>query len=323
MDEAFAPSCLNTWDSHYTEQKHSFSIFRETICSVYMPWRPEIIAGTDFSARIEATAFDAGTVGNLHLSPIIASRRPLEISNSADDCLFANYVVSGELTTEQFGQTHNVSVGDFIVHDASSPLKLVSSGARYNVLAFVVPKNLLSYIPNLEDDLVNIVIPGHSLMRPLASCLEYLTHNLATMRRPDIKCMFDACVSLFPVAIGTIRESVAPRPPTVDHKKLIEVLDYVQHNLSDHDLSPSSAAQALNISLRYVHKLFASMAMTFMSYVTEKRLERICNDLRLRTHRRQTIAAIAHRWGFRDFSTFFRVFKLRYRMSPRQFRSGL
>jgi AraC-like DNA-binding protein len=96
-------------------------------------------------------------------------------------------------------------------------------------------------------------------------------------------------------------------------------LRYIDRNLSNPDLSPSLVADQLGVSVRYIHKLFASTAETFGSYVTERRLERIKWDL-LASNQRPPIAAMAYRWGFGDLSTFNRAFKSRYACTPSQFR---
>ncbi len=51
------------------------------------------------------------------------------------------------------------------------------------------------------------------------------------------------------------------------------IKEYVDRHLYSADLSPLKAAQALGISQRYLHKIFAESGSTFCQYIHRRRLE--------------------------------------------------
>ena len=99
------------------------------------------------------------------------------------------------------------------------------------------------------------------------------------------------------------------------------ILAHVEQHLTSCALSPQTAAEALGVSKRYIHKLFRATTATFSEYVTSRRLDRIAEHLRVQAPRAEPISLLAARYGFKDISTFNRAFKSRYKMAPSLYRS--
>jgi AraC-like DNA-binding protein len=134
--------------------------------------------------------------------------------------------------------------------------------------------------------------------------------------------LYKVCVSLLPVAAGyfankKMDESSAAR----SHYLLRQILEYVNSNIANGELSPLHAAQHVGISVRYVHKLFAASGTTFSAYVMSRRLDHVRRDLSGPACGRLPIFVVAYRWGFNDLSTFIRAFKKRFGCSPSRFRA--
>jgi AraC family transcriptional activator of tynA and feaB len=94
------------------------------------------------------------------------------------------------------------------------------------------------------------------------------------------------------------------------------VLAHIDAHLTEADLSPGTCAQALNLSSRYIHALFAERQLRFSRYVLEKRLELSRTQLEDRRLARYSIASLAYRCGFADAAHFSRVFARRFGMAP-------
>jgi AraC-like DNA-binding protein len=162
------------------------------------------------------------------------------------------------------------------------------------------------------------------LIRPLSSSLAFLAENMSSLSGVEVAGLFDACVSLLPVAVGYAdRERSEKADIPQANEMLRAILDFVNRHISSADLSPQAAAENLGISVRYLHKLFAAKHTTFGSYVTAKRLDLIRRDLISPSCRYEAIAILAYRWGFKELSTFNRSFKQRYGMPPRQYRASV
>jgi AraC-like DNA-binding protein len=96
------------------------------------------------------------------------------------------------------------------------------------------------------------------------------------------------------------------------------IVDYIDNNLGDYDLSPDSIAESFSISKRSLHMLFHDVGNSVSTHIRRKRVERCKRDL-IR-HNNETISDIALRWGFGDAAYFSSVFKEHTGLSPREYR---
>lgn len=106
------------------------------------------------------------------------------------------------------------------------------------------------------------------------------------------------------------------------HMLLSRVKAHLQCNLDDPELSPSTAAKALGLSKRYLHKLFSNSGTTFGSWVREERLLRARSLLVDSRYDHLTITEVAMRQGFNDIPHFSRQFRARFGHAPRDARAG-
>ncbi|MER7951670.1 helix-turn-helix domain-containing protein [Streptomyces sp. NPDC096079] len=104
------------------------------------------------------------------------------------------------------------------------------------------------------------------------------------------------------------------------NETLTRIHGYIEEHLMDPDLSPESIARAHHISVRYLQKLFQNDGSTVSHWIRRRRLE-FCRLELGRTHRRVTMAAVAHRWGFSSPSHFSRSFRGAYGMSPSEWQA--
>lgn len=92
--------------------------------------------------------------------------------------------------------------------------------------------------------------------------------------------------------------------------------DLAARLLPDADLSPAVLARHLNVSVRTLHRAFATCDESFTAYVRRRRLDHARADL---ATGRATVSEVAARWQFSDSSHLIRAFKSRYGQTPTEF----
>lgn len=305
---------IHVWDSQYGAKAEAFSLFRETICTAFMPWTPEFY-GRDFVGRVESIDLANGAIGRVRMSPIVAVKTKSNISHSPIDCIHGNLIISGELKVDQGGTTNIAKRGDLILYESFSPVTLTERpDAPCDNLAFIIPTSSFAHSQDIDHKFSNILVPSEKLSGPLAGCLTMLAQSLCTAPIEEIAALFQACVALLPVVIGA--PDCIQHPSAPKNYLLSRILDYIGQNLSDPELSPPRVADQFGISVRYLHKLFVQFGTTFSAHVTAERLKRIKWDLEVSSGRRPSISALAYRWGFNDLSTFHRAFKKQFGCTP-------
>lgn len=305
---------INVWDSQYGTRAEAFSLFRETICTAFMPWTPEFY-GKDFVGRVESISLGNGAIGRVRMSPIVATKTKSDISQSPYDCIHGNLIISGELKVDQAGITNIAKRGDFVLYESYSPVTLTERpDASCDNLAFIVPVTEFSKIHDIDHKFANVLIPSEKLGGPLAACLAMLGQNLCTAPIEEVAALFQACIALLPISLGMCESNSQRQIP--NNFLLRRLLDYVDRNLSDPELSPGRIADQFGISVRYLHKLFVQFGTSFSAHVTSERLKRIRWDLEMSSGRRPSVSLLAYRWGFNDLSTFHRAFKKQFGCTP-------
>jgi len=307
-------------DTEFYPDRFGFTAFREAVAKTFMPWRMEGNLDSEFSARIISLSTDFASFAHTRMTPLTGFRNKVELSKSPERCLYANYVIAGQLVVEQGDAVTVADEGDLIIYDSTLPVKHMKLGdCPFEDLSFSVPK---AGIGGLEKIFPNVAIPNSKIIPPLASCFSFLSRNLTSANANEVGAVSAACAALLPVAVGHFTEAV--RGEVIQQKVNYyarELMKFIDANLENAAMSPSLAAESIGISVRYVHKQFAMMGTTFSSYIMSKRLEHVSRDLVSEAGRQQPIFVLAYRWGFNDLSTFIRAFKKKFGCSPKAYRA--
>lgn len=104
---------------------------------------------------------------------------------------------------------------------------------------------------------------------------------------------------------------------------LLATREFIADRLYDVELNPEMVAAHLHISLRYLHKLFASIGLSVSSWIRASRIERCRRDLADPDLVHLTIAEIGSRWGMPNATLFSRNFKDIIGETPSAYRKRL
>jgi len=95
---------------------------------------------------------------------------------------------------------------------------------------------------------------------------------------------------------------------------------FAQENLRNPELTVERIAEAVSLSPRQIHRLFANEAMSLMRWVWVQRLENCYRELRDSASAKRSISEIAYNWGFNDQAHFSRAFRKHFGFPPRDAR---
>jgi len=128
----------------------------------------------------------------------------------------------------------------------------------------------------------------------------------------------DAYFQILSACIGRM-ESIAPSHPQLRPR----IQRFIEDHLSDPGLRPAEIAEAADISIRHLHRLFSCSGCTLGGRIRQRRLEQCRNDLANPSLTRKTITEIAFSWGFSDSAHFSRSFRRQFGICPRTFRAQI
>ena len=131
--------------------------------------------------------------------------------------------------------------------------------------------------------------------------------------------LWSARDALLELAKGAMRrefDDVEPRLAPALARAAMEIAD---RRLTDPDLTPAALARELNVSVRTLHRAFATAGETAAAYIRRRRLEQARCELVAPPLRRPGVSEVAARYQFADGSHFIRAFKARYGQTPAAF----
>jgi AraC-like DNA-binding protein len=280
-----------------------------------------IVAGrTNLSANIEhelQTEGDPSNFGHVVLIP------PEVRSHTSAACTGALIVqVTGSSRIEQFGRACTIYPGDWCLIDGQQPLECKTLEERNECL-------ILRLEGSFEPQKLVLLRQSAARRCSSRSGLSRILLRLMT-EATDQTDRLNPChrTRLKRVIIDTIWDAAREQldgPLAVVHRNVTSprVKAYIERHLADPELSVNGIAAACAMSVRTIHRAFESdPAGSVSDYIWTRRLSHCAASLRDPSQVHRSITDVCFSWGFNSTSHFSRLFKERFGVSPREYRTG-
>ncbi|MDX3237597.1 helix-turn-helix domain-containing protein [Streptomyces sp. ME03-5709C] len=261
-------------------------------------------------------------VGFLEASPQQMARTPPLIAADNDGSLLVSLQHTGGSVAAQDGRQTPVATGELVILDSRRPYVLAFAGPVRQHVA-TVPRDMLE----LPDSLLRLATgrpypSGHGVGGVLASYVDSLVTvtDHCVFAQEAKRFLRQGIVDVLTALVAA--EGAPADKAAVDQALLHHVRAYIRAHLDDPGLTPAKVAAAHHISVRYLYQLFQDEPTTVGRWIQRLRLEACRKDLVRPELAGQTVAAIAHRWGFASHAHFSRTFRAVYGLSPGEWRQA-
>jgi len=220
-----------------------------------------------------------------------------------------------------------VQTGDLVLIDLLQKMRMRAHVAA-NSLLVGLPKPLVArWLPDAEAAAAQRLDGAKGWSSLLAAYLNAMSidHAQAIGSPFEQELIGEHILSMLSFALsqnGFLRDSDAVS--SRDRALHLRMYNWIRDNYADPDVSAAKLAARFHVSVRYVHKVFASAGrgITFLDVLQHERLEAAVRMLRTASVSHTFVAQIAYRCGFSDPAYFGLVFRKRYGCSPRAFASN-
>ena len=264
--------------------------------------------------------FSACTIGRVEI--VEAAGRPLTVTTGGRVTLgqvTALVQFRGTASIHQADQTAILSAGDLCLVRGSRPLTLEQDACFESLLVSVPEKEIAGRFPLWRAALLTPMDSGSGVPAVFRDAVLSLKRWRGSLGDAGSEGLADAIVDLMGAVICCavpINSDCIQR--SFHHQDRIKT--FARLNLGNPELSVELIAEAVGLSPRQIHRLFANEDMSLMRWVWVQRLEQCYRELIQDTSARRTISEIAYAWGFNDQAHFSRTFRKHYGVSPRSLR---
>lgn len=298
----------------------SIDEFADAVSTLTVPWHIGP-SSSPFAGGMRRRSFAHCLFGEMQYSGCTGVRDSRELALSDQSYICLSVYTKGMLNFTQGGSTTQVSAHDVLLWNGAKPSMFDCLEPTRCELVWIPTEIVERRLGPVSDYLGQAASAQQGPAKLLAHHMQMLHATIGDL--PDaMRC------SVMDASIDLIFACFHPRGPTVKSSPraselLAEAKLEIARRVEWGELRPSDVAQALGISLRYLHKIFAATETTFSGYVTSQRLELARVALKNPRLQQQTLTELAHHFGFYDLSHFNRSFVRRYGVRPAIYRASI
>jgi AraC-like DNA-binding protein len=294
---------------------------RDAVAQTFVPVEITFVAdGGPASAVGAVTDFGQLTIFSVRSNHVSAERTPLLARDDLRPSIFFGLQLAGEGMVAQGGRQAVVRPGDLVMYESTRPYVLTfPDGVRQHF--FRVPLDRLALPHDAIRQVSALTLsPGHPVTDVAVTYFLRLASRPDLFTMPGAEALSEPSIDLMRGVIATHLDAAELGKDALKATQPLRILEYARTHLHEPRLCAAQVAAAHHISERHLYNILGASGITLADWIRKQRLERCRNDIAASTFHATSIATIARGWGFTDPSSFTRMFKNAYGVSPREWR---
>jgi AraC family transcriptional activator of tynA and feaB len=284
--------------------------------------------GIDYRVEPQSASFELASA-RYRLGPVqfvVVDGGPCLLEREADpsrSMIFIAIPLEGICLYREGGSEAQLTPGSICLCRARRAAQVEWPG-RFRTAVIAVCENRLSEIcPQWARLAVMPLARSDGALAIFIDTVKSLLSHTPAFSSPAADHLADPLLGLLGAALNELanEEGTAESRLEAYHKSKIH--QFIRAELSNPELDIPLIAQAVGLSARYVHRLFADEPLHLMQYVWAQRLDNCYRELTQGGSERRPISNIAFAWGFNDPAHFSRAFRKRFGQSPSDVRQKL
>lgn len=275
--------------------------------------------------------FDAelriGQLGPVKLARLSVDRCSVELKQSdiaPNAPRHYNFLLQaeGKSTFYHCGKESELVAGDFVLCDTGLPHYFMTRDPSVTVMVRVLPEVLRAYLPTPEQFCGQHLGRATGVTGAVAAMVRELSDGATKGCSPldedrVARYLLEMISMSYTMGFETAQEASA-----ITWQRRKDVIQFIEDNLRDPELSPATISAGLRVSPRYLRTVFATGGEKMSAYILRRRLEECARQMCNPAWNAHTLTEIAFSWGFNSAAHFTRTFHEKYGMAPRNFRKS-
>jgi AraC-like DNA-binding protein len=236
-----------------------------------------------------------------------------------EPALFLGLQMTGSCVVAQRARELTLRPGDLAVWDSTTPFIIVDQDGL-SQHKFRIPLDRLALPIDVIRQISTVrLCPDHPISDMAVTYFRRLASRPGAFNRPGGEVVSQPGIDLLRAAITTHLDAVELGKDTLQATLFVRIMEYVQLHLQEPDLNAGRIAAEHHISVRQLYRILAAEGVSLGDWIRMRRLDGARRDFAL-TFLQDPISAVARRWGFTDASSFARIFRATYGVSPSEWR---
>lgn len=314
---------MNRLDTRRVLGRDRMDFWLDAVCRNILRAAIDPRADTEPEAALESSLFGPLGIRRVAGGAHVYQRRTSDVRVDDPESVLLGIPTRGTSILVQDGREAVLSPGDLVLYDSSRPFTLAMD-ERYHWHVFLLSKAKLRR-PDAELSKVTAVpmkaergipaVVSRYLLDLSARCGEFVERSAAEAT------LGETASDLISTLVCTELDQpwVVEEPAEVLRQQVLHEMATRHHETA---LGPAALADAVGVSVRTLHQLFADSGASVMERLRDHRLAQARRDLADRRHAPRTVAAISAAHGFRSQAVFARAFRAAYGMTASEFRAA-
>ena len=296
-------------------ESDSVAAWQRTISETF--YHQDVLAGHEGTFRADLSVWNLGDVSLSHIksSPVTYRRRGRYIASHVEKYHLMTIPLAGDLFFEQQAIQSRCQPRCLLAERGDLPYELHQPGVN-ELVVLKVPESLLNMrLPRGKTFTGRTIgIPG-GIAGLFIDLVQSVVSNADALEPSHYPLVSGQLLDLLGLTLSAGDSALESSESSVKDAHFRRIMMAVRRQLFDVKLSPVAIAAQCGISVRYLHRLFASKGTSLGRWIREERL--LAGDDALRNPcSHESIAMIAHRLGFADQPQFCRHYKRRFGRTP-------
>lgn len=285
----------------------------------FAPLRMTFPPDQDFRADVHHVA-----VGDVHLHDMVTgahtvTRSPELIEPDAARCCKLSLQLEGRSGLTQDGRQCVLHPGDLALYVTQRPYELSYTEPQHSLVVHFPASDVQMHPEQMRAVTARPISREHGLGTVAVPLFEQVARNMDLLHGPHAMNLIRSALDMLVTVLSS--ESLEDGDGPVEGTLLHEAISVIEAHLDDPGLGPSRIAEELFVSLRQLHSRFAAHRLTVASYIRNRRLQAIRQDLANPLLAGETVHTISARYGLLDPSHVSKAFKAEYGESPSAYRA--
>jgi AraC-like DNA-binding protein len=210
--------------------------------------------------------------------------------------------------------------GDLAFSDSTAPYTLLD-GEGISQHFFAIPMSALALPYDAIRKLAAVTLsPGHPVADLAATYFRRLGARTDIFTQPGAAAVGRPSIELVRALITTHLDAADFAAESLESTLLLRALEYARGHLAEPGLNAAQIAGAHHVSVRHLYNVLAHGGISLRDWIRTQRLEGCHEELSLPLAQARSIGSVARRQGFSDPSSFGRLFRSAYGISPSEWR---